>query len=235
MTNKFRRSMTSVLLAASLLFSSQSVIAFADYGSKSDASDLSPVQESVEPVIGESQPMMAAPMNFRGCMERANFAPGQIRIIGGNHDAQDAVEAFLHNSKGDGFPCENHLHKDDDIHFTSKETVLALLNEILHPYGFEVDHYTWEHDNSDQHNHGSYQGTCWTINHGNEIVISVKPIDDDTIPNPDDDKYDGWKKNVAIEIECDDDCDLDKHTDICEKCDDKDCKCDDDAYFNLVH
>ena len=45
MTNKFRRSVTSVLLAASLLFSSQSVIAFADYGSKSDTSDLSPVQE----------------------------------------------------------------------------------------------------------------------------------------------------------------------------------------------
>lgn len=46
MTNKFRRSVTSVLLATSLLFSSQSVIAFADYGSKSDASDLSPVQET---------------------------------------------------------------------------------------------------------------------------------------------------------------------------------------------
>lgn len=83
MKNKFRRSMTSVLLAASLLFSSQSVIAFADYGSKSDASDLSPVQESVEnateeqqedpslsvePVIGEStEAPVAAPM-----MARAN-------------------------------------------------------------------------------------------------------------------------------------------------------------------
>lgn len=83
MTNKLRRSMTSVLLAASLLFSSQSVIAFADYGSKSDASDLSPVQESVEnateeqqeepslsvePVIGEStEAPVAAPM-----MARAN-------------------------------------------------------------------------------------------------------------------------------------------------------------------
>lgn len=66
MTNKFRRSMTSVLLAASLLFSSQSVIAFADYGSKSDASDLSPVQESVEPVIGEStEAPVAAPMMTR--------------------------------------------------------------------------------------------------------------------------------------------------------------------------
>lgn len=63
MTNKFRRSMASVLLAASLLFSSQSVIAFADYGSKSDASDLSPVQESVEPVIGEIQAMMAMPLS----------------------------------------------------------------------------------------------------------------------------------------------------------------------------
>lgn len=83
MKNKFRRSMTSVLLAASLLFSSQSVIAFADYGSKSDTSDLSPVQESVEnateeqqedpslsvePVIGEStEAPVAAPM-----MARAN-------------------------------------------------------------------------------------------------------------------------------------------------------------------
>lgn len=83
MTNKFRRSLTSVLLAASLLFSSQSVVAFADYGSKSDASDLSPVQESVEnateeqqedpslsvePVIGEStEAPVAAPM-----MARAN-------------------------------------------------------------------------------------------------------------------------------------------------------------------
>lgn len=83
MKNKFRRSMTSVLLAASLLFSSQSVIAFADYGSKSDASDLSPVQESVEnateeqqedpslsvePVIGEStEAPVAAPI-----MARAN-------------------------------------------------------------------------------------------------------------------------------------------------------------------
>lgn len=66
MTNKFRRSMTSVLLAASLLFSSQSVIAFADYGSKSDASDLSLVQESVEPVIGEStEAPVAAPMMTR--------------------------------------------------------------------------------------------------------------------------------------------------------------------------
>lgn len=81
MKNKFRRSMTSVLLAASLLFSSQSVIAFADYGSKSDASDLSPVQESVEnateeqqedpslsvePVIGEStEAPVAAPMMTR--------------------------------------------------------------------------------------------------------------------------------------------------------------------------
>ena len=55
MKNKFRRSMTSVLLAASLLFSSQSVIAFADYGSKSDASDLSPVQESVETVVKDEQ------------------------------------------------------------------------------------------------------------------------------------------------------------------------------------
>ena len=58
--------MTSVLLAASLLFSSQSVIAFADYGSKSDTSDLSPVQESVEPVIGEStEAPVAAPMMTR--------------------------------------------------------------------------------------------------------------------------------------------------------------------------
>lgn len=55
MKNKFRRSVTSVLLAASLLFSSQSVIAFADYGSKSDASDLSPVQESVETVVKNEQ------------------------------------------------------------------------------------------------------------------------------------------------------------------------------------
>lgn len=55
MTNKFRRSVTSVLLAASLLFSSQSVIAFADYGSKSDTSDLSPVQESVENATEEQQ------------------------------------------------------------------------------------------------------------------------------------------------------------------------------------
>lgn len=66
MTNKFRRSVTSVLLAASLLFSSQSVIAFADYGSKSDTSDLSPVQESVEPVIGEStEAPVSAPMITR--------------------------------------------------------------------------------------------------------------------------------------------------------------------------
>ena len=66
MKNKFRRSMTSVLLAASLLFSSQSVVAFADYGSKSDTSDLSPVQESVEPVIGEStEAPVSAPMITR--------------------------------------------------------------------------------------------------------------------------------------------------------------------------
>ena len=91
MTNKFRRSMTSVLLAASLLFSSQSVIAFADYGSKSDTSDLSPVQESVEnateeqqedpslsvePVIGEStEAPVAAPM-----MARAN-APDRKSVV----------------------------------------------------------------------------------------------------------------------------------------------------------
>ncbi len=91
MTNKFRRSMTSVLLAASLLFSSQSVIAFADYGSKSDASDLSPVQESVEnateeqqedpslsvePVIGEStETPVAAPMMARANAPVAYSAP----------------------------------------------------------------------------------------------------------------------------------------------------------------
>lgn len=91
MTNKFRRSMTSVLLAASLLFSSQSVIAFADYGSKSDASDLSPVQESVEnateeqqedpslsaePVIGEStEAPVAAPMMARANAPVAYSAP----------------------------------------------------------------------------------------------------------------------------------------------------------------
>lgn len=81
MKNETKRSLTSVLLAASLLFSSQSVIAFADYGSKLDASDLSPVQESVEnateeqqedpslsvePVIGEStEAPVAAPMMTR--------------------------------------------------------------------------------------------------------------------------------------------------------------------------
>ena len=91
MTNKFRRSMTSVLLAASLLFSSQSVIAFADYGSKSDTSDLSPVQESVEnateeqqedpslsvePVIGEStEAPVAAPMMARANAPVAYSAP----------------------------------------------------------------------------------------------------------------------------------------------------------------
>lgn len=91
MTNKFRRSMTSVLLAASLLFSSQSVVAFADYGSKSDASDLSPVQESVEntteeqqedpslsvePVIGEStEAPVAAPMMARANAPVAYSAP----------------------------------------------------------------------------------------------------------------------------------------------------------------
>lgn len=91
MTNKSRRSMTSVLLAASLLFSSQSVIAFADYGSKSDTSDLSPVQESVEnateeqqedpslsvePVIGEStEAPVAAPMMARANAPVAYSAP----------------------------------------------------------------------------------------------------------------------------------------------------------------
>lgn len=76
MKNKFRRSMTSVLLAASLLFSSQSVIAFADYESKSDASDLSPVQESVEPVIGEStEAPVAAPMMARVNAPVAYSAP----------------------------------------------------------------------------------------------------------------------------------------------------------------
>lgn len=91
MTNKFRRSVTSVLLAASLLFSSQSVIAFADYGSKSDTSDLSPVQESVEnateeqqedpslsvePVIGEStEAPVAAPMMARANAPVAYSAP----------------------------------------------------------------------------------------------------------------------------------------------------------------
>ena len=66
MTNKFRRSMASVLLAASLLFSSQSVIAFADDGSKSDASDLSPVQES-ELTVAKSTPM-AVPMMMTSMM-----------------------------------------------------------------------------------------------------------------------------------------------------------------------
>ena len=91
MTNKLRRSMTSVLLAASLLFSSQSVVAFADYVSKSDASDLSPVQESVEnateeqledpslsvePVIGEStEAPVAAPMMARANAPVAYSAP----------------------------------------------------------------------------------------------------------------------------------------------------------------
>ncbi len=91
MTNRFRRSMVSVLLAASLLFSSQSVIAFADDGSKSDTSDLSPVQESVEnateeqqedpslsvePVIVEStEAPVAAPMMARANAPVAYSAP----------------------------------------------------------------------------------------------------------------------------------------------------------------
>lgn len=101
MTNKLRRSVTSVLLAASLLFSSQSVIAFADYGSKSDTSDLSPVQESVEPVIGESQAMMAAPMN----MEPLN---------GGNHCELPLDEIYVRfdcEDPKDDWPCE-HYKKD---------------------------------------------------------------------------------------------------------------------------
>ena len=90
MTNKLRRSMTSVLLAASLLFSSQSVVAFADYGSNR-MHRLSPVQESVEnateeqqedpslsvePVIGEStEAPVAAPMMARANAPVAYSAP----------------------------------------------------------------------------------------------------------------------------------------------------------------
>lgn len=48
MTNKLRRSMTSVLLAASLLFSSQSVVAFADYGNE--------IVISVKPIDDETNP-----------------------------------------------------------------------------------------------------------------------------------------------------------------------------------
>lgn len=100
MTNKFRRSVTSVLLAASLLFSSQSVIAFADYGSKSDTSDLSPVQESVEPVIGESQAMMAAPIGYGHCIP---------------HPAE-SIDSWAHSINID-YECEtlDDLYENDEL------------------------------------------------------------------------------------------------------------------------
>lgn len=251
MTNKFRRSVTSVLLAASLLFSSQSVIAFADYGSKSDTSDLSPVQESVEPVIGESQAMMAAPMNFRGCSEHATFS--QITITGISDDSfKNEIENVIYDVIGqgghsEGFPCEGHLHSDESWHFTSKYTALQILNEAVESYNenYTVSDILWIHDNSEAHDHPNHIGFCWDKDNGNEIVISVKPIDDDNIPNPDDDEYDNWKNVIKVDVECDDN--DDGHGDACEHCgqlnheceydkdhrDDDDCICEEEYKFKL--
>lgn len=197
MTNKFRRSMTSVLLAASLLFSSQSVIAFADYGSKSDASDLSPVQESVEPVIGESQAMMAAaPMN----MEPNSMFPGwydaTITIDVRFTDFPDfSAEIPLNELPGKNKEHSFHTHLEvgcDDIHVQND-------GHVTGEWEWEWDfyHYFTISYKADQQN-GGHQKTYW-------VKVVLNPTNDPSDDVEDPNSNDSWKDQISVNLSCDTD------------------------------
>lgn len=170
MTNKFRRSVTSVLLAASLLFSSQSVIAFADYGSKSDASDLSPVQESVEPVIGESQAMMAANNlqdngKYWSCHESTTLKNIDIFFNSSSENIPDDLSDIF---KQISIKCESHYSHSGKHQTNIKEVI----NDILEKHGLEekytLDKFEFYHDNSSNHDGNNIY---WTQNGGNKLDL----------------------------------------------------------------
>lgn len=195
MKNKFRRSMTSVLLAASLLFSSQSVIAFADYGSKSDASDLSPVQESVEPVIGESQAMMAAaPMN----MEPNSMFPGwydaTITIDVRFTDFPDfSAEIPLNELPGKNKEHSFHTHLEvgcDDIHVQNDGHVTGEWEWYFYHY-FTISY------KADQQN-GGQQKTYW-------VKVVLNPTNDPSDDVEDPNSNDSWKDQISVNLSCDTD------------------------------
>lgn len=195
MTNKFRRSVTSVLLAASLLFSSQSVIAFADYGSKSDTSDLSPVQESVEPVIGESQAMMAAaPMN----MEPNSMFPGwydaTITIDVRFTDFPDfSAEIPLNELPGKNKEHSFHTHLEvgcDDIHVQND-------GHVTGEWEWDFYHYFTISYKADQQN-GGHQKTYL-------VKVVLNPTNDPSDDVEDPNSNDSWKDQISVNLSCDTD------------------------------
>lgn len=196
MTNKFRRSVTSVLLAASLLFSSQSVIAFADYGSKSDTSDLSPVQESVEPVIGESQAMMAAPMN----MEPNSKFPGYIKEIFINVTI-DQNNHFYGTISRDQLPGYNEHDFDekgefgcDDVDVNSKNGTIEVTGE-------------WE-ESRNHYFYLEYEADFWDLDWDDKDVlvkVVLNPTNDPSDDVEDPNSNNSWKDQISVNLSCDTD------------------------------
>ena len=247
MTNKFRRSVTSVLLAASLLFSSQSVIAFADYGSKSDTSDLSPVQESVEPVIGESQPMMAANNlqdngKYWSCHESTTLKNIDIFF---NSSSENIPNDLSDIFKQISIKCESY-HSHSGKHQTN---IKEVINDILEKHGLEekytLDKFEFYHDNSSNHDGNNIY---WTQNGGNKLdLYFIGTPGQSEIPHPENDlnkdKEDGWRYEIDVDVECDDGDNDHDHDDaycsicknfVCTKCDRHECECDDDEVFNDI-
>lgn len=247
MTNKFRRSVTSVLLAASLLFSSQSVIAFADYGSKSDTSDLSPVQESVEPVIGESQPMMAVNNlqdngKYWSCHESTTLKNIDIFFNSSSENIPDDLSDIF---KQISIKCESYYS-----HFGKHQTnIKEVINNILEKHGLEekytLDKFEFYHDNSSNHDGNNIY---WTQNGGNKLdLYFIGTPGQSEIPHPENDlnkdKEDGWRYEIDVDVECDDGDNDNDHDDaycsicknfVCTKCDRRECECDDDEVFNDI-
>lgn len=264
MTNKFRRSVTSVLLAASLLFSSQSVIAFADYGSKSDASDLSPVQES-ELTVGKSTPM-AVPMMMTSMM-----TPNPS---GNNHPTLNLhVNPIVWLDANDN-PLTQHPpvtppsiiscnciiespyrdHKGNCVISSSDFTSLISV----------PDGYTGSWEVHSKKNDGNPNDTLlasgnWNdvqeIDWGDEgnnstaflkITYTKTSKPEENIPDPRLPENDDWKNDIKVDVECDDN--DNGHGDTCEHCgrpnheceydkdhrDDDDCICDEDDVFEDV-
>lgn len=195
MTNKFRRSMASVLLAASLLFSSQSVIAFADYGSKSDTSDLSPVQESVEPVIGEIQAMMAAaPMNIEPNSMFPSWYDATITIDVRFTDFPDfSAEIPLNELPGKNKEHSFHTHLEvgcDDIHVQND-------GHVTGEWEWDFYHYFTISYKADQQN-GGHQKTYW-------VKVVLNPTNDPSDDVEDPNSNDSWKDQISVNLSCDTD------------------------------
>lgn len=247
MTNKFRRSMTSVLLAASLLFSSQSVIAFADYGSKSDTSDLSPVQESVEPVIGESQAMMAVNNlqdngKYWSCHESTTLKNIDIFFNSSSENIPDDLSGIF---KQISIKCESYYFHSGKHQTNIKEVI----NDILENHGLEekytLDKFEFYHDNSSNHDGNNIY---WTQKGGNKLdLYFIGTPGQSEIPHPENDlnkdEEDGWRYEIDVDVECDDGDNDHDHDDaycsicknfVCTECDRHECECDDDEVFNDI-